>query len=246
MGSFQENKKFIPQAAPWVKRVSVSATSRRYLPFRFARCARSCSVWRAKWWMNYSWYSWLLLQANKHLCATGLPEPFHETSGHAPALGLLAFRTVFPDPAALQLQSGLITCRNWIGNPITPMHPTLLVAEEAEKRTRALEGYASGEAEELCVVPLSRGSFLWLLCCAVDRKNLCWRTKHAIVKVNVLCTTCTLLQLLEGHSEWNRQLQRREHVFMIKAWAQLWGTKWFPCLCHRFPVWFKSLCTHGC
>lgn len=100
MSSFQENKKFIPQAAPWVKRVCVSAKRRRYLPFRFARCARSCSVWRAKWWMNYSWYSWFLLQANKHLCATGLPEPFHETSGHAPALGLLAFKTVLPDPTA--------------------------------------------------------------------------------------------------------------------------------------------------
>lgn len=50
-------------------------------------------------------------------------------------------------PLTLQLQLGLITCRNWIGNPITPMHPTLLVAEEAEKTTRALVDYASGEAE---------------------------------------------------------------------------------------------------
>lgn len=204
MSSFQENKKFIPQAAPWVKRVCVSATSRRYLPFRFARCAHSCSVWRAKWWMNYSWYSWLLLQANKHLCATGLPEPFHETSGHAPALGLLAFRTVFPDPAALQLQSGLITCRNWIGNPITPMHPTLLVAEEAEKRTRALEGYASGEAEGTVCGSFEQREFsvASMLCSGQKEPELEDKACHSK-------SECTLYNLYfvaaTGRTQWMKQ-----------------------------------------
>lgn len=204
--------------------VCVSAKSRRYLPFRFARCARSCSVWGAKWWMNYSWYSWLLLQANKHLCATGLPEPFHETSGHAPALGLLAFKTVFPDPAAHCSCS-----RAWlhagVGSGIPSLHaPNSPGGIRGRKKDKGSGWWCQWWGRGNCVRFLwAEGVFHGLLCCVACRKYPCWRMNLGIVKVNVLCTT--LLQLLEGHSEWSRQLQRREHVFMIKAWVQLWGSK---------------------
>lgn len=42
---------------------------------------------------------------------------------------------------------GLIKCRNWIRNPVTPVHPIFLVAEEADKGTRTLVVYVSGVGE---------------------------------------------------------------------------------------------------
>jgi len=42
---------------------------------------------------------------------------------------------------------GLIKRRNWIRNPATPAHPALFVVEEADKGTRTLVDYVSGEGE---------------------------------------------------------------------------------------------------
>lgn len=173
--------------------------------------------------MNYSWYSWLLLQANKHLCVTGLPEPFHETSGHGPALGLLAFKTVFPDPTAHTAAAVGPDYMQELDRESHHSHaPNSSGGRRGRKNHKGSGGLCQWWGRGNCVWFLwAEGIFRGLWCCVAHRKDPCCRMNHSIVKVNVLCTTCTLLQLLEGYSEWRRQLQRREHVFMIKAWAAL-------------------------
>lgn len=169
------------------------ANSCCYLPLRFTHCARSCSFWRAKWWMNYSWYSWFLLQANKHLCATGRPEPFHETSGRAPALGLLAFKTIFPAPATH-------CCCN--------LGPDLAQESDQESRHSRAPSSLGGRRDRkrdkdsggLCEWWRNCMWFLWeqrefsvgLVCCVAHRKDPRWRMNHCIVKVSVLCRICTV------------------------------------------------------
>lgn len=97
---------------------------------------------------------------------------------------------------------GLIKLRNWIRNPVTPVHPALLVVEEADKGTRTLVDYVSGEGEgTACNSFESRESFPWVLCYVAHKKDLRWRMNHCIVKPSVLCGICTFFVAAVGSTQ---------------------------------------------
>lgn len=66
------------------------------------------------------------------------------------------------------------------------------MVEEADKGTRTLVDYVSGEGEgTACGSSESTEFSVGLLCYAAHRKDLRWRMNHCVVEGSVLCAICT-------------------------------------------------------
>lgn len=100
------------------------------------------------------------------------------------------------------------------------MHPTLLVAEEAEKRTRALVDDASGEAEGAVCDSFEQREFFVASCIVQPQKGPALEDESHHSKSECALYNLYLVAAVE-RTQWMKQKtaeKRREHVFMIKAW----------------------------
>lgn len=160
--SFHPKNEFIPgkvhHASDSTSKAHLFTNCCRYLPFRFVHCAPSCSVWGAEWWMNYSQYSWLSFQANKHLCRTAPAEPSVPTEHLGkPQPGGCGCSGPCPGPAAA---SGAPWGAEIVTGILSPVHQTLVVLETAEKGRGTQVGYESLKGEGGASYSLRARSFL--------------------------------------------------------------------------------------